>query len=86
MVTANELLVPVVALLEVRLMMMFSMALDPTLIIESTQNHLLFDTNLALVLAEPQDCTRICEAKAVVSLLDPTGARPTDVEISTRTQ
>lgn len=55
------------------------------LTVEFAQSLPPFDTNLALVLGEPQGCTRICAAKAVVSLLDPAAARPTDVEISTQT-
>lgn len=67
-------------------MMMLLRSLDPGLTIESTQNHLLFDTNPAPVPAEPQGCIRICAVKAVASLLAPVGAHPTDVEISIQTR
>lgn len=50
------------------------------------QNHLQFDTNPALVPAEPQGCIRICAVKAAVSLLAPVGAHHIDVETSTQMQ
>ena len=90
MVMASGLPEPVaVALLEVKASwnlwsLLFDLGTGALLTAEALQNHLLSDTNLALVLVEPRDCTRICAARAVVSLLDPAVARPTDVETSTR--